>query len=97
MRVEAKNIKENPIVLLRQLGYFFQRNENDEMSFIRPLARAGFPRFHLYARVAGRDLIINVHLDQKKETYGNSTRHHGEYENEDPLKEEAERIKSLLG
>ena len=97
MRVEAKNIKENPVVLLRRLGYFFQRNERDEMSFIRSLARAGFPRFHLYARVVGSDLVINVHLDQKKETYGDATRHHGEYKNEGPLKKETERIKSLLG
>jgi hypothetical protein len=35
-------------------------------------------------------------LDQKKETYGNSTRHHGEYEDEGALKTEVERIKSIL-
>lgn len=66
------------------------------MSFIRPLARAGFPRFHIYASVSEIDLIINIHLDQKKETYGNSARHHGEYEDEGALKAEAERIRNIV-
>jgi len=43
------------------------------------------------------NLIINIHLDQKKETYGDSTRHHGEYENEGPLKIEVGRIMKIIG
>ncbi len=96
MKIIIKKIKENPTSLLRMAGYIFQRNEGEEMSFIRPLARAGFPRFHMYASVAGTDLAINIHLDQKKETYGNSNRHHGEYGDEGALKAEIERIKSIL-
>ena len=42
------------------------------------------------------NLEINIHLDQKKETYGNSTRHHGEYEDDGALKIEVERIKNIL-
>jgi len=96
MKITIEKIRENPTSLLRRAGYTFQHNEGAEMSFIRPLARAGFPRFHMYAAIKDLDLVINIHLDQKKETYGNNTRHHGEYEDDGALKTEAERIKSIL-
>jgi hypothetical protein len=96
MKITIEKIKENPTSLLRRAGYIFQHGDNSEMSFIRPLARAGFPRFHMYASIKDLDLVINIHLDQKKETYGNSTRHHGEYKDDGALKTEAERIKSIL-
>lgn len=97
MRLKVENIKENPASLLRRAGYAFQRREGEEMSFIRPMARSGYPRFHMYAHVEkDTELIINFHLDQKRETYGDDTRHHGEYENEGVLAQEAERIMSLI-
>jgi len=97
MKIEVKNIKESPVNLMRRLGYQYQRNEGQEMSFVRPLARQGYPRFHMYARMEGFDLLINIHLDQKKETYGDAGRHHGEYEDDGALGTEAARIKNLLG
>lgn len=96
MKLKVENIKENPVTLLRRAGYIFQRKEGQEMSFIKPLARAGYPRFHMYAHLEGLSLVINFHLDQKRETYGEGTRHHGEYEDEGPLKIEAARISGLL-
>jgi hypothetical protein len=96
MKVEIKSVKGNPVNVLRRVGYAFQRQEGAEMSFVRPLARAGYPRFHMYAQVKEFDLIINIHLDQKKETYGDSTRHHGEYEDEGALQAEVERIKNSM-
>jgi len=96
MKIEIKGIKGNPVNVLRRAGYAFQRNEGKEMSFVRPLASAGYPRFHMYAEVIGFDMLINIHLDQKKETYGDATRHHGEYENDGALKVEAERIKTII-
>jgi len=96
MKLKIENIKESPVNLLRRVGYVFQRNEQDEMSFVRALARSGYPRFHMYAHLDGASLIINFHLDQKKETYGSGTRHHGEYEDEGALKVEAERIVKML-
>lgn len=96
MKLKIENIKENPLTLLRRTGYTFQRKEGQEMSFIRPLARAGYPRFHMYAHLEGISLVINFHLDQKRETYGEGTRHHGEYEEDGALKVEAERIMKLL-
>lgn len=97
MQIEVKNIQGNPVNNLRRLGYTFQRNEGDEMSFIRPLAAAGYPRFHMYVKMTGSDMLINIHLDMKKETYGENTRHHGEYENDGALREEVRRLKVLLG
>jgi len=97
MKIEINDTKDNPVNLLRQAGYIYQRNEGMEMSFVRPLARQGYPRFHMYASLIGGQLIINIHLDQKKNTYGDNARHHGEYEKEGPLKIEAERIKGIIG
>ena len=96
MQLRIENIKENPVNLLRRAGYSFQRNEQDEMSFVRPMARSGYPRFHMYAHLDDLVLVINFHLDQKKETYGSGTRHHGEYEDEGALKTEAARIQQIL-
>ena len=96
MKFSIENITENPVNIMRRAGYSFQRHEGDEMSFIRPFARSGFPRFHIYARVAGSNLEISIHLDQKSETYGKDTRHHGEYENDGALAEEVGRLKNIL-
>ncbi len=89
MKIIITEPTDNAVTLFRRAGYTFQHKDGDEMSFIRPLARAGYPRFHAYAKIHERDLLINFHLDQKRETYGDETRHHGEYENDGPLKEEA--------
>jgi len=96
MQLELKNITANPVNLLRRAGYTFQRNEGNEMSFVRALARAGYPRFHMYVSVVGVDMKINIHLDQKKETYGAGTRHHGEYEDDGALKTEVARLMQIL-
>ncbi len=96
MKFTILSITDNPVNLLRRAGYTFQRQENGEMSFIRPLASSGYPRFHMYTKLHSEDLDVNFHLDQKKETYGDDTRHHGEYEESGVLKEEANRIKSFL-
>jgi hypothetical protein len=96
VKIEIKNFSENPVNALRRLGYSFQRKEGEEMSFIRPFSASGYPRFHMYVRLDKGILSVNFHLDMKKETYGEDTRHHGEYENEGVLAEEARRIKNIL-
>jgi hypothetical protein len=96
MKIEIKSIKENPTIMLRRVGYTFQRNEGDEMSFVRPFSASGYPRFHMYVRVVGIDMQISIHFDAKKETYGEGSRHQGEYENEGVLAEEVARLKNLL-
>ena len=88
MKIIIVEPADNAVTLFRRAGYAFQRKDGDEMSFIRPLARSGYPRFHAYARMNGADIVVSFHLDRKKETYGDDTRHHGEYGNDGPLKEE---------
>ena len=97
MRILVKNPSENALTLMRRAGYVFQRKEGDEMSFVREFARSGFPRFHAYVRTESVAITVNFHLDAKRETYGESTRHHGEYENDGPLAEEAKRLLKLFG
>jgi hypothetical protein len=97
MKLEFKKVQGNPISVLRRAGYTFQGNEGDEMSFIRSFSQSGYPRFHIYAKTVGFYMIINIHLDAKKETYGDDTRHHGEYENEGVLAEEVKRLQTILG
>ncbi len=91
------SITENPVSLMRRAGYSFQRNEGNEMSFIRPLAKSGYPRFHCYAKLEKISLSLHLHLDQKKHTYGDQTRHHGEYDNDGPVQEEVARLIPILG
>jgi len=96
MVFKIENIHENPANAMRRIGYSFQRQEGEEMSFVRPLARQGYPRFHIYTKMQGSDLRISIHLDQKRETYGKDTRHHGEYSDDGALGEEVHRIQNLL-
>jgi len=96
MILRIEHPSENAVSLMRKAGYAFQRNEGTEMSFVRSLSSQGFPRFHAYTRMENLSLVVNLHLDQKRETYGETTRHHGEYDNNGPLGEEARRIQSLL-
>lgn len=60
--------KENIITLARKISYQYLREEEEEMSFIRPLERSGYPRFHLFLKIhpETQELIFNLHLDQKK-------------------------------
>jgi hypothetical protein len=96
MQLVFENIKENPANVLRRAGYIFQRNEGDEMSLVLPMARSGYPRFHIYCHLENTNLVVNLHLDQKKNTYGDETRHHGEYDNSGPVEQEANRLKSIV-
>lgn len=97
MQITIPNFTQNPTQLLRRAGYTFQHHtQNNEISFILPLSQSGFPRFHIYAKIQDGELKLNLHLDQKKQTYGKETRHHGEYENSDLVKNEAERLKKFL-
>ena len=60
------------------------------------MARSGYPRFHIYCHLEDIALIVNLHLDQKKNTYGDETRHHGEYDNSGPVAQEADRLKNII-
>ncbi len=92
------NIKKDGINLLvaaRRAGYSPQKTtEAGEAAFIRPIQR-DFPRFHLYIREGIEEFNFNLHLDQKKPSYGRETAHSGEYEGE-LVTEESARIRQIL-
>ncbi|MDP3956915.1 MAG: hypothetical protein Q8Q10_00235 [bacterium] len=97
MKILIEAITENPVSLMRRVGYAFQHEDKGEKSFVRVLASAGYPRFHCYTLLKGLALTLSLHLDQKKHTYGETTRHHGEYDNTGPVKEEVTRLLDLFG
>lgn len=90
-------LKNNIYNLMRDAGYHFQREDHErdatEYSFVRP--RMGFPRFHIYAKMDGKDLALNLHLDQKKPIYRGTTAHSGDYDGP-VINNEAARIKQAL-
>ncbi len=92
MRLKISPLTDNPLTLMRRAGYTFQRAEGGEQSFVRELARGGYPRFHIYVKVEKVTAFINLHLDHKGHTYGDATRHHGEYEYAGAVKEETDRL-----
>jgi len=90
MTFVIKNQKDNIINLTRKIGYFFIGS-----SFIRPLERSGYPRFHLYISEKDKELIFNLHIDQKRPIYKGAPAHAGEYEGQ-VVETEIERIKQIL-
>lgn len=92
MKMKISPLTDNPLTLMRRAGYTFQRAEGGEQSFVRELARGGYPRFHIYVKVEKVTAFINLHLDHKGHTYGDATRHHGEYEYTGAVKEEIDRL-----
>jgi hypothetical protein len=97
MKIKIDPLTENPLTLMRRSGYTFQRQEGSEQSYVRELGSNGYPRFHAYVKVEKVTGFINLHLDHKRHTYGESTRHHGEYEYTGAVKEETDRLLTLLG
>lgn len=94
-----KNPEDSITNLTRKIGYFFigQDAKTGELSFIRPLERGGYPRFHLYIKInpETQEIIFNLHLDQKRPIYRGTPAHAGEYEGA-VVEKEAERIKQIL-
>lgn len=66
----------NLATCLRQAGYHPITG-----SWVRPLSRGYYPRFHLYVSAAQPTLKLSLHLDQKQHTIDmpGLKRHAGEY------------------
>lgn len=72
-----KNIKE----LLRQAGYHpFVDPNTRKQSYVRTLQGGSYyPRFHIYVEIIDGGFQVDLHLDQKKPSYGGKA-HAGEYD-----------------
>jgi hypothetical protein len=93
--IEIKN--ENIVSISRRIGYRpMSINGQREYSIIRLLTGNNYPRFHIYIKEEKTgDFIFNLHLDQKKPSYGSTHAHSAEYEG-DLIDKEVERIKKLI-
>lgn len=70
-----------PEVVLRRAGYTpFTDPRSGEESFIRRLGTHFYPRFHIYLESDGKELRVNLHLDQKQASYEGFRKHSGEYD-----------------
>jgi len=89
MQIKIPNFNDNILNLFRSLGYVFIEQTGEEWNFAKKISGADYPRFHCYAKKESGNLVINLHLDQKKPSYGGSSAHAGEYDG--PLVEQEAR------
>lgn len=92
-----KTVLRNPLAVLRKAGYshFVDPNTGGE-SFVLRLTSEFYPRFHLYVEEKHDEITFNLHLDQKKPSYGTSHAHSGEYEGP-TIEKEMRRIDGWVG
>lgn len=74
-------VMHSPLVVLRKAGYSaFVDPKTGEESFVLRLTSEFYPRFHLYVKEKGDEVIFDLHCDQKKSSYGSGHMHNGEYD-----------------
>lgn len=77
---------------MRRLGYKpLGYTEKGELNAVRSLG-GDYPRFHAYIKEEEDEYIFNIHLDQKRPSYGKETAHSGDYDGE-AVREEAAYIR----
>jgi hypothetical protein len=93
--LDNNQFSQTPETFLRQAGYvFLEDRKTGNESFVRPLNRGYYPRFHLYLDQSPGKLIFNLHLDQKQASYAGAHMHNGEYDG-DLVQSEIDRLKGL--
>lgn len=95
LNIAKKKLKENIQNIARRCGYILQYQNTETRSYVRPLTRLDYPRFHLYVKENDHDYILTIHLDHKKPVYRGSNSHQGEYDGE-IVKKEFNKIKDAL-
>lgn len=85
------------IKLLRRCGYReLKDRKTGQLSFVHRAGIYFYPRFHLYLeKETPTEIILNLHLDQKRVSYPGCRAHSADYEGK-ALEKEAERIKEKL-
>ena len=88
--IEKSKFDETVYSFMRRCGYMPFHD-----SYIKRLASNDYPRFHIYVSETNEEYILDLHLDQKKPSYGRESVHSGEYEGE-IVEEEARRIENNI-
>ncbi len=92
--LDENTLDQAPESLLRQAGYnYLVDSRSGQESFVRPLNRGYYPRFHLYLERQSGQAVLNLHLDQKQASYSGAYAHNAEYDGE-LVEAEMARIKS---
>lgn len=88
--INKTDLRENINAFMRRCGYAPFHD-----SYVRQMGTGGYPRFHIYIDDKEKEYVLNLHLDQKRPSYGKETAHSGEYEG-GPVESEAGRIEDVL-
>ena len=83
------------LAIMRKCGYSPPKNPRGEINFTRRLGSYDYPHFHVYIYENEKDTVFNLHLDQKKPSYGTHTAHSGDYDSVE-VRREAERLQYIL-
>ncbi len=90
--IPKDKIRYNTRVMMNRLGYHQHLDRQArQASFIKRLGGLHYPRFHVYLSEDSDAVNFNIHLDEKKPSYGSTPRHSGQYEG-DLVEQEAQRI-----
>jgi len=85
----------NIIDLFRSAGYSYRGVVEGDMSFIKRVGYNEYPHYHIYVKDLGKEILLNMHLDQKRPSYSGASAHSGEY-NGDLVEREMERVKEVI-
>ena len=66
--IKKELLKENVNAFMRRAGYVPFHD-----SYVRVRGTGGYPRFHIYVHDEGERYVLNLHLDQKRPSYGEET------------------------
>ena len=80
---------------MQKCGYGEVTNRAGQVSYVRVMGASGYPRFHAYVEQLDVGFRVNIHLDQKKPSYGAHTAHSGEYEGE-AVENETMRVRDTI-
>lgn len=85
------------IKLIKRCGYAeFKDRRSGQTSYTHRLGSYFYPRFHLYfEKETPAEIILTLHLDQKRPSYQGCPAHSGEYDGE-LVEKEATRIKNYI-
>ncbi len=91
LRVNKSSLQDNPARILRRFGYGFIRDrQSGQDSFVKRLGGNLYPRFHIYIKEEGSQVVFDLHLDQQPSTSFSRSRHKSEYGGELVEKEMAD-------
>ena len=86
----------NATVFIRRCGYgeYYDRRMQKTSYMKRATMVQMFPRYHVYIEERGDEIVLDLHLDQKRPMYEGVSAHSGEYEG-GAVEREADRIYAL--